>query len=489
MDTSKFIELYRFNDELIATRAAAQGSAAVKALGKTLLPNPATVTYTDSDKKKKQDDDYKAYLLNAEFDEFTAQTETTMIGKLELDKATIEVDSKLEYLKSNADGDGLSLTNGLLNSAASNVLQAKFHIVVADYQGLANLDVDNVSIAEANQAKESARVVFKQYPRESLIKYNASTVNGVRQVDFMMLREVGYTFDKATGQRDEVESFLVLYLEDGIYKQKKIVKGAGAEVSESEPVEMPAFNFIPFWVFCDEELSAGDFPQKMGFLGRIADTCLHRYRLSADFKDYLKNMPPTNYIGVGDSFDMDVFEKINGTKQIAIGGNNVFPTDTFSVQSSAAGGDLNAFFQKFEESKAKLRDFGATMPGSDAEETATKTRANLAQQTAVLKPLAANLIEGTKALMYYAGIFEGAYSLDNQEDSKESITVAINTDFDTVSLNGQEMNYVVQAQALGKDALLTNDEMSIRKLHEEGFYPADMSLDDVMASLSNGIEQ
>ena len=227
----------------------------------------------------------------------------------------------------------------------------------------------------------------------------------------------------------------------------------------------------------------------MGFLGRIADTCLHRYRLSADFKDYLKKMPPTNYVGVGSDFSMDNFEQNNGTKQIAIGGNNIFSTDNFTVQSSAAGGDLNAFFQKFEESKAKLRDFGATMPGSDAEETATKTRANLAQQTAVLKPLAANLIEGTKALMYYAGIFEGAYSLDNQEAAKESITVAINTDLDTVSLSGQEMNYVVQSQLLSIDGTVNNRDMAIRKLHEVGNYPADMSLEDVMKSLNNGIEQ
>lgn len=487
---TKFTELAKYDDELCAVRIAAEGSAAVKHEREKLLPNPATVIYTDGERQKLQQDRYEKYLLNAEFDAYTSQTQGVMLGKLDLQTANIEVPSGLEYLLEDSDGDGLSFANGLLGSGAKNVTEAKWHIVVADYQGLVELDVEDVSIADAEMAKKNARVKFKQYPRESLIQYNVSTVNGVRQVDFLKFREFGYTFNKETGTRESVTSYLTLALDEkGNYYQQKYTEGAnGVQSSTSERNEIEGFNFIPFWVFSDEELQCGDFPQELGYLGRIAEVCYQRYRLSADFKEVLAGLLPTTYVGVSDSFSLDAFEIINGRKTFAKGEANVIPGEV-SVQTEGVGESLQPFFEKFTETKQTLKDYGAYVPESGDDETATKARINAAQQTAVLLPLAANLIEGTKALFAYAGVFEGLWGADGVEAAKEQITVAINTEFETNSLTGMEFQQYAMAIATLKDMGQYNDELVTKVMLEKGMYPKDMNADDIMKSLASGLEE
>ena len=95
MYNEKFPELARFDKELEQVRIAIEGSPAVKQKGKEYLPSPETVTYTDPERKAQQDKHYKKYLLNAEFDEYTAQTMAVMLGKLNLSDARIEMYFKL----------------------------------------------------------------------------------------------------------------------------------------------------------------------------------------------------------------------------------------------------------------------------------------------------------------------------------------------------------------------------------------------------------
>lgn len=483
----KFAELAKYGAELFAVRTAIDGSAAVKFEREKFLPNPATVIPTDGDRLELNRRRYDKYILNAEFDAYTSQTQGVMLGKLDLKQADIVVPSALEYLLEDSDGDGLSFGNGLLGSAAKNVTEAKWHIVVADYQGLAELDIEDISIADAEAAKANARVKFKQYPRESLIQYNVSTVNGVRQVDYLKFMEIGYSFNKESGMREQIKSYLTLALdENGKYYQEKYLESAGGVKSgESERVEIGAFNFIPFWVFSDEELQCGDFPQEVGYLGRIAEICYQRYRLSADFKEALR--PPTTYLGV-DSLDMGEFETINGRKVIAEGETNVIP-GTISVQTQNSTPSLDSFFKKFEETKQTLKDYGAYIPDSDSEETATKARINAAQQSAVLIPMVSNLVEGTKALFAYAGVLEGLWTTDNIEANKEQIEVSINTEFETNNLSGQEYLYFANAFASMKDSGDMSDEVRRRLMVEKNMYPKNMSYEEVERLLAASLEQ
>ncbi|MGO3799303.1 MAG: hypothetical protein ACTJHE_08540 [Vibrio casei] len=485
INTDKFPGLAINDPVLFSVRTAIEGSPAVKRGRELFLPNPSTVEYAlNSPKDIQQRKRYEKYIKSAEFEDYTAQTQDTFVGKLALSEANIEVPAQLEYLLQDSDGDGLSFANGLLGNCARNVSEAKWHIVVADYQGLIELDVEQVSIADAEKIKANARVKFKEYPRESLIKYNVSTRNGIRQVDYMMLRECGFTFNPETGVREEIKSFLVLAVDEQGYYQQKIIEDGQV----GEKVYISAMDFIPFWVFSDEELKAGDFPCELGYLSKISELCYQRYIMSADFKEVLSNLLPTTYIGVGSNFDKDAFTTVNGRSSVAKGESNFIPSDSMSIQTEGVGDSLDAFFRKFEETKETLKSYGAYIPDNGVEQTATKARIDSAQQNAVLLPTVDNLIEGAKALFLYAGIFEGVFNAENTESAKEQITVAINKDFENIAPTADEVNKLVAASAMKINTGLSSLDLEVQYLIEKGCYPSDMTFDDVTKALLVAVE-
>ena len=477
INTDMFEELALAHKDLLAIRTAIQGSPAVKHAKEIFLPNPATITYPyQSPRDIQQRKRYTKYLLNAEFEEYTKQTESTLIGKLALNQAVIEVPQQLEYLLQDSDGDNLSFANGLLGSAARNVAEAKYHLVIADYQGLPELDLDEISIEDAELLKANARVKFKEYGRESLVKYNVSIVDGVRQLDFLMLCERGFTFNKTNGTREALESFIILAIDEGGYYQQKIVDG-----EESEKVYFHSMPVIPVWVFSDDELKAGQFHNELGYLNKIAELCFQRYRLSADLKEQL-SVPATTFISVDSNFTIDSLEAVNGSKVIAVGEKNFIPSDSMSIATDATPDKTVNINQQLAVTKETLKSYGAHIPDSAGEETATKTRSDAAQQNAMLLPLVDNLVEGTKALFYYAGLFEGV------SVEPESVTVGINKEFNVITPSADEVTKYVNASLIKIDGGVSTLDIEVDYLIEKGCYPADINRDDIMLALGKGLE-
>jgi hypothetical protein len=345
-----------------------------------------------------------------------------------------------------------------------------------------DIDTVQVSISDAKQILANARVKFKEYPRESLVKYNTSMIDGIKQVDFIMLKEEGFVFDPKTGYREEIESHIILAIDEKGYYQQKIVDG-----ESGEKVYINAIPFIPFWVFSDRELKAGEFPQKLGYLAKISEQCYYRYILSADFKEAL--VQPTTYIGVGSDFSIESFTKVNGTSAIAKGESNLIPSDSLSIQSDSTSTTLDSYFKKFADSKETLKSYGAYIPDGGVKETATKTRSNSAQQNAVLVPMVDNITEGVKALFFYAGIFEGIFSADNMKDSKELIKVSMNKDFEAIVPTADEYGKYISGALMARDGGLYDDETVVKYLVEKGCYPSDTDSTDVTLGINKSIEE
>ena len=205
--------------EIKKIRTVLKGASFVKMEGQTLLPSPNEVDKSSNQALAQ----YKKYKAGAEFDEYTKQTQTSMIGKLNLDDFTPELDSTVDYLIDDADGDGLSL-KGLTESLAKNALAVKWHVAAVDYRGLQSVPLESASVEDAE--RENPRAVIKQYPRESVVMAHFSTINGVKQLSFIMFLEVGVKFDPESFTQTQIKSYLVLALdENGDYYQQKYAYG------------------------------------------------------------------------------------------------------------------------------------------------------------------------------------------------------------------------------------------------------------------------
>ena len=473
MNITKSTHLAEMDKQLETVRTAIKGSPFVKKAGKLLLPNPSNVLESDLTPAAllRHRAAYDKFLHEAEFDDYTQLTERVMTGKLAFDKASMDLPDKLQYLLKSADGDGLSM-RGLLENTAQNVLAAKWHIVVCDYQGLTSLDITQASAADVEKA--NPRATLKEYPRESVYHASYSVRNGVKQLSLLVLRELGVSVDNDTLAETEVESFLLLSIdENGSYNQRKITQTPDGATEDSGNIPVSINNasvtFIPAFIASDEELTAGNLPQQLGFLAPIADICLARYAVSAKFKSALTRFVPTVFISGLTEETMEATRKINGSQVIDLNSINVLAGDddgvapTVSVVSST--GHLEDFHKYNAESLERLRSLGASVPNDSSETTATKAKIDAAQQNAVLIPLADNLERMAVTLLSYAAMFEGLVAIDKVESLGEQIKVKLTRDFTSIKGTPEELTALVNLYI----ARLRTKEQVIKMTHALGW--------------------
>ena len=475
---------------LATVRTCVKGAPFVKAMGEALLPNPSNALssdMTDPSTKARFDANYSKFLKEAEFDDYTQLTERVMVGKLAFDKAQIEVPDRLSYLLKSADGDGLSI-RGLLENCAQNVLAAKWHVVLCDYQGLAGLDITSASIADVEAA--NPRAMFKEYPRESVYHASYTVVNGVKQLSLLVLREVGMDIDPLTLAETEVESFLILSLIDGAYNQRKTTNISKSETKDSGNIPVlingSPVPFIPAYIVADEELTAGNLPEQLGFLAPIADICLARYGVSAKFKAALSKFVPTIFISGMTQETFEATKAINGSKVLDMNSVNVLAGNDEgvapTVEMVSASGKLEDFHQYNQESLDKLRSLGAAVPNDESASTATKAKIDAAQQNAVLSPIADNLEQMLIQLLGYAAMFKGLVAPDAIDTFSEQLTVSLTRDFAAVKGTPEEMAMLVNMFVTG----LRTKEQVIKMTHALGWDIE--SVDDVLAQIDLNAE-
>lgn len=476
MHITKSNSLAEMDGELKKVRDALLGSPFIKREGEKYLPNPelAPDNKLNAEAQEVKRKAYENFKLEAEFDDYPSLTERVMIGKLNLSDAAIDMPEKLEYLKASADGDGLSLT-GLLENSVQNVLASKWHVLVVDYIGLGMTSLDTGSVSMADLEAANPRAVVKEYPRESVYKAHYSVVKGVKQLSLLVLREVGSVIDPKTMEETEIESFLILGLNEEGYFQRKITQSENGAQEDTDNIPVlinsKPIPFIPAYVLSDEELTTGQLPKQLGFLSPIVDLCLARYNVSAKFKSALTKFVPTTYISglTEDSYKATCAMnggvlRTNGVVLLASddnGENSKAPT----VDVKSSSGQLADFHAYFEESLDRLRSLGAAVPDDNNKSTATKAKIDAGQQNAVLNPIVDNLEKMLKQVLSYAAMFEGLVDPDNIESFESQLSITLKRDFSSIKGTPEEMGMLVNLYATG----LRTKEQVIYMTHALGY--------------------
>lgn len=471
--------LAEMQGDVLKIRTVIKGAPFVKRNRRALLPSPNEVDSTSTQAVAQ----YDKYLAGAEFDEYTTRTLHSMIGKLNLDEFTPELDDKLSYLINDVDGDGCSL-KALTESLASNVLAVKWHIAAVDYKGLQGIALDNVSRSDAE--KLNPRAVIKQYPRESVVKAHFSTVNGKNQLSFIMLLEAGQVFNQSNYQLTDVKSYLILALdEDGNYYQQKVVQSDDGGLVEGERdyqmVGNESLKFIPLEIVSDLEISHC-LPEELGFLNPIAELCLHRYNVSADYKEALRKFVPTTDVFGMTENDIEAFEAANGRGYRATGQTNLWPTSDITIQTSSTEGSLESFENYDKSSKDKIRSIGGVIPEmSKGDTSATEAVINSAEQNATLNPLVSGIESAVKNLISYCAMFEGLVNQDDTDSYIDKIKFDMPRDFAKVTPNTEAGRFVIEMI----NSRLMTKRQAIAKLIALGWHEGE--LDEIFDQV-DGIE-
>lgn len=436
-------------------RACIKGSIFVKRMPE-LLPHPSQID-TSSEAQQAR---YQMYLAGAEYDNFPRTTMLSMLGKMKIEDMSFDLPDKLEYLEEDADGDNTSL-KGMIDACARNVLQAKWHVLLADYNGMSDLDLESTSTAQLEEANPRASI--KQYRRENVVDWHFARRHGRMQLDYLILKEVGEEFAPSSVGRTQIDSYLILGIDDIGYYQAKIVNVIEGEYQTGEK-NYPKINgkplqFIPAEVVCDEEFTSGAMPQELGYLSLLTDLALSRYRVSADYKEALESLKPTvNVFGINSS-EWEQFKGTNGRDYIASGAYtpNIWSNESAKMELMESSQSLEQFEKYFERNEKKVRALGGVFEtDKTGMRTATEVINEAEGQSAILAPTVGSIEAGLRRMVLYCGMFEGVWAKDNLVDNIDKFELYLPRDFAVRKLSVEEAKELREQYLAG---LLPKEEL------------------------------
>lgn len=427
---------------LKSVRDCVLGGFFVKLEGYTYLPHPSQIDQTSPEAQQR----YSEYKAGAEFDEITQMSLKSFLGRMKFSDTEFDLPDKLSYLVENADGDGVTMS-GLIEQTAANVMQVGWHLLVAEYM---NAPLPGEQMSQAQAASRGIRAAIKAYNRESVLDWDFRRINGVMQLSYLKVMEKRTQLDQITGGRDDVTEYLVMALdEEGSYYWQKfddeLVTQRDAPRNEVT-VNGQRLKWLPVEIVADLEPPAGAMPKSMGLLSPIATACLDRYRVSADYKETIKNICPTSYTAGWTEQGWEQFQLMNqGRDYIAFGAramNNLplgVEMDTLNPSIT-----LEGFERYFEANKQKIIGLGGVWPSADgsATKTATQSENESSEVTSRLVTLANSLEASFRRVVAYCGLFEGMWAQDAIEQQLESIVIDLPTEFARSKLTPQEQREI-----------------------------------------------
>lgn len=455
-------------DDVKMVRDCIEGEAKIKYERQEYLKHPDMIDATSQQALAR----YEAYIQGAEFEEYPAETERSILGAMTSGKATIEVPQALEYLVENCDGDGMPMA-GLYELLYKNQLEVKYHILVAEMASLQSVGItDTENMSQAEYAALGLKASIKSYSRESLVDWDFERINGVMQLSLVVLEEKQTVRDKGDLSVKHVTSRLVLGLDDeGKYYQKKMIRGDDGAFESAEPfypkVGGSELSWLPVEIVVDEETPAGKMPAATGYLRPVCAGALYRYRVSADEKEALRHMQPTTFTSGWKQGDFDLFKTLNGRDYIAFGAgvSNNMPNGV-EVDIKGLGVEIDPFYKYYDRNARKLSAFGAnTGEESRQAKTATEAASDVVKRIAIMNSIANNTERALTRMVSYCGMFMGLWSPDNVEDSIKQISIKLPREFSKMRITAEDVNSIVTARTGG----LISKREAIRKLVDGGF--------------------
>jgi len=461
-------------DEVRKIRDCVDGQLAVKSRngGLTYLPHPSDVDQTSDAAKAR----YLRFKAAAEFDGFTSKTLVGLNGAFNAVEPVFELPSQIEYLIDDSDGSGTSLKKAI-ESTADNILQVKFHCLLADFNGL--VQDDNMTVTQAKALGLKASI--KHYPRESLVDWDFSVVNGVYQMSYAKLSEKTTSVNKDTFEREEKTNHLILALDDdGFYYQQLITTDESGkdEISEKEyPLANgQRFDSLPFRIVTDDSSEINRVPKGFGILYPIALKALSRYRNSANLQEVLHRFAQPTVKSTGWSAGSgEIYNELNGSKQIKLGAEGgINLPDGVDISYLESNADNSYFFNFSDRNEKEVRALGGSFDTSDAKEEAVGVaKIKSAEQMAALVSTANSCEEA------FTDMLEICYRFMTTGGEPE-IKVMLNKEFNTSKLEPAERAAIINEYNMSVISL----EEAQRQLKAGGVLQAEIEV--IMQELEMG---
>lgn len=383
---------------------------------------------------------YHRYITNAEYDNIPSATLDALQGALSHQPNNYDnVPAQMAYLVDDADGDGLSLDEHV-KIAQAELLQMKFCGLLAEYSDLSSLGVGDEQLTVAQVQALGLRSNINLYPRDSILDWDFKRINGVKQLSYILLREMDTEQNAETFTTEEVLVYLRLCLDaDGKYYQQRMVETDG-EWSEPFYPEMSngsQFEFIPFEFAVEGNYPKGKIPDSLGYLFAIATKSLARYNVNAQMKEALWfSGAPVIWSSGWDEVAFEMYKKMTGKDYISAGAGAHVPLPEgaqYGVMDWKA--ESSAFFTYLDRNAKEIQALGGSfdVEMDNQDETATAKVIDAAEKMSVLSSMQSGLEKAYNRVISYCAMFEGFNAVSD---------IKLNREFMGVKLTPQERDAI-----------------------------------------------
>jgi hypothetical protein len=223
--------------------------------------------------------EYVSYRDRALFYNASQRTVDAMSGLLFRKSANVVIPTPLEPWLDNIDMQGNSLQTFTENLADEVLVVGRVGVLVE--HSVKTEDVRTIADAERN----GLRPFLTSYRAEDIINWNQTTLNGVKVLNLVVLREYHSVQGEDEFTWQTVEKYRVLDLVEGVYRQRVFVKDRNANFTlESEIVPRVrgnAFNYIPFIIISGKD---ADFSVIKPPILDLVNVNLSHYKTMADLE-------------------------------------------------------------------------------------------------------------------------------------------------------------------------------------------------------------
>lgn len=414
-------------------RDCVEGDYAIKSKGELYLPRLSGST----------DEQYEAYKKRAQWNNYTSRNLSGLHGLIFRRNPVITYPTEFKEILENIDRKGTNLYQFLSNTIF-DTMQTSFGGYLIDIP-----KADGVTtVGEAEKA--GIRPYLRYYPAESIINWGYSTINGVEQLSFVVLREV--VEDETSSDEFSpklIEQYRVLDARSGYYRQRVFRKDTTIVPGRPQPKEDQYIQVDEIPVVVDGNyltelpfvLLPSDVPEKPMFYD-LAMCNIGHYQKSADYENgvHLTTIP-TGWITGHDNRNEDGEEEV-----IRLGWDRfiILPNENSKVGNlSFSGVGLVHSEKAIEQSLSDMAVLGSRLLASEkgVSESSDSARIHRAGENATLATFAKNISEKVTKVLNIMAKWLGI-------DGK--IEVQLCTDYDTLAFDPNALNAIANLAEAGK---------------------------------------
>ena len=444
------------------TRDAVKGAVAVKEKKHEYLPVPDN--NSGDERKGTETVRYRQYIKRAVFTNFTGRTKNALVGAAFRKGPIMELPEQLEYLRNDATGDGLSLTQ-MAKDELSNLLETGRSGLLVDYpQADENLTAEEVEMMDL-------RAAIVPYTAEMITNWKTDTIRGRKMLISVTLAEA-YLDPEDEFDHTTKTQYRVLRLRQDGYTQQLYREGEPfTDEFYPKQADGSTWDFIPFQFVGSKnnDPTIDDAP-----LSDIADINMAHYRNSADYEEscFLVGQPS---LFITHSLSPDQFRDYNpqGIKLGSRAGHVLGESGSATL--------LQANPNQLVLEAMRLKEQQMVMIGAriitdrTGNETAEGARIRFASENSVLGDLVGNLSEAIETCIRWVGLFMGVDITD--------MKFKINDEFYDKSVDPQLVMSMIQLL----DRQIIGDQDIFDRLKAGGIIDPERTLDEVKeeAGLNN----